>query len=629
MFKLRTRGVQTAKPVEAPAPKLESPGPITSTQKPAPITSRPLPADVKVMQRYPILEPYVSVVIAEDPERKNLLYLLDEVKLTRRESYIYNQLLDYLQVEMKIPRADAKPSDYFIEQAKQEIVKYRMTLGSSPTIAWSRILYYAHRDMVGFGALDPFMRDLNIEDVSVDGVGKPVFVWHRKYESVESNLVFRSDQELDDTLVRLVHLGGRHISSAHPIVDATLPGRHRLAGTYRHEVSNMGSTINIRKFREDPITIIDMINFKTIDHTIAAYLWLMLENRASVVVVGATAAGKTTLMNALLTMVRSASKIITIEEVQEVNIPHQNWVPLVSRQSYGLTSERVGEVSLFHLVKAAMRMRPDVLVVGEVRGEEAYALFQAISTGHGGLCTLHADDARSAIQRLTSKPMDVAPSYIPFLDLVLTVRRVGLQKKEGQPTFGRRIISLDEVVKFEEYNQIFHWDPAKDVHVANRSEYINVLNQEREPKTVLEESVRIQKLARDLGLNVRNLIDEIERRRTIFEWLQSKGIRNYRELATVFERYHNDPADTYEQAMRELAKTKQEPAYASEDTKRESTPTSVESTDIREDSKKEDGVTAKEESKMRPLQIKRKPGQIRKRARTKTKVKAKVKPDGN
>ena len=227
-------------------------------------------------------------------------------------------------------------------------------------------------------------------------------------------------------------MSGKHVSTAFPIVDATLPGGHRLSATFRKEVSPQGSTLTIRKFRKDPFTIIDLINFGVMDYNIAAYAWLLIENRFTAVVVGATASGKTTFLNALLSMVNPNSKIVTIEEVQEINIHHVNWAALVSRVSDGLSETNIGEVTLFNLVKTAMRMRPDIMVVGEVRGEEAYALFQAISTGHGGLATLHAEDASSAIQRLTSKPMDVAPSYISFLDLIFSVRRVALPNS-GNP----------------------------------------------------------------------------------------------------------------------------------------------------------------------------------------------------
>ena len=380
--------------------------------------------------------------------------------------------------------------------------------------------------MVGFGPLDPLMRDLNIEDISVDGAKRPVFIYHKKHESLETNLTFPNEQKLDDAIVRLVHMSGKHVSTAFPIVDATMPGKHRLAATFRKEVSPQGSTLTIRKFRADPITVTDLINFGALDYAIAAYAWLLIENRSTALVVGATASGKTTFLNALLSMINPNSKIVTIEEVQEINIHHSNWAPLVSRLSYGITEESIGEISLFHLVKAAMRMRPDIMIVGEVRGEEAYALFQAISTGHGGLATLHADDAGSAIQRLTSKPMDVAPSYLSFLDLIFSIRRVAIPDPTnlGNPKIVRRIMSVDEILDSNRWVQTFAWDPTKDKYLE-----------------FMEKSVKLRKLAKDRGKTMKDMVDEIQNRMLILQWLRTRNIRNYIEISTIFSQYHADP----------------------------------------------------------------------------------------
>ena len=307
-------------------------------------------------------------------------------------------------------------------------------------------------------------------------------------------------------------------------------------GTYMQEISPHGGTLNIRRFREDPITIIDMLNFGVLDHRLAAYVWLMMENRETAMVVGSTGAGKTTLLNALLTLARTNSKIITIEEVQEINLAHPNWTPFVARESFGATEEGPGNIGLFDLVKAAMRMRPDTIVVGEVRGEEAYVLFQAISTGHGGLCTLHADDAASAIQRLVSKPMDVPPAFITFLDLVFTVRRVTVPGPDGTAVAGRRIISVDEVTGVDQYTRMFTWDPSTDTQIA----------------TPFRDSVKIMKLAKEQGISVREIAVEIERRGTILKWMQHRGIRNFRDTTPLFEAYLKNPQETYQRALREL-----------------------------------------------------------------------------
>lgn len=503
-----------------------------------PIVAKPVPLGIPVIEKYPLKEPFVYAIITEDPVRKTLIYLIDELSLNDEEKKVYSDIINILQMELKVPRSEVDPKEYFEEHAKRTIEKYKLSLGKMPNISWSKILYFAERDMIGYGPINPFMLDPNIEDISIDGVGKPAFVWHRKYESLETNLIFDNDQELDDTIVRLVHLAGKHISTAYPVVDATLPGRHRLAATFRREVSPQGSTLSIRKFREDPITIIDMLNFGTLDYKIASYLWMLMENRSSTIVVGATASGKTTTLNSLLTMIRPNLKIITIEEVQEINIPHQNWIPLVSRPSYGIGTEKLGEITLYDLVKASLRMRPDVLVVGEVRGEEAFVLFQAISTGHGGMCTLHADDVYSAMQRLISPPMNVSPSYIPFLDLVVSTRRVAIPLAESSSylKIARRVISVDEVIEYGKYLRVFEWSPSSDSFVAHR----------------LEDSYKLKKLARDRGMSIDEILEEIDRRVLILDWLRKQGIRNYKEIGAVFEQYHNNPKEVFEKIEKQV-----------------------------------------------------------------------------
>lgn len=347
-----------------------------------PMTGTTIPSSWKVLERYPVNNPFAYAEISESPLGVKR-YFLDEVPLTRAEAGIYSYLLDTLEAELTVPRSEVNPRTYFAEQARRIILKYSIRV---PATSWSKIIYFAERDLVGFGVLDGPLKDAQIEDISIDGSAKPIFVYHKAYETLETNVTIPDDVALDGLITRLSHMAGKHVSTAFPIVQGTLPGRHRLIATFRKEVSPMGSSATIRKFREDPLTIIDMINLNLLDHTLAAYTWLLMQNRSTAIVVGATGAGKTTLLNAILTLTRLNTKLVTIEEVQEINVPHQNWTPLVARESYAATEEKAGEVSLFDLVKAAMRMRPDILVVGEVRGEEAYVLFQAISTGHGGLC---------------------------------------------------------------------------------------------------------------------------------------------------------------------------------------------------------------------------------------------------
>jgi flagellar protein FlaI len=496
-----------------------------------PFTGTQIPPSWKVIERYPVNSPFAYAVIAQSPLLSRR-YFLDEVPLTKTEAAIYSYLLDALEAELTVPREQVNPRQYFADQARKILLKYNIRV---PAASWSKIIYFAERDLVGFGILDGMMRDPNIEDLSIDALSKPLFVYHKGYESLESNITISDEEQMDNLITRLSHMAGKHVSTAFPIVQGTLPGRHRLVATFRREVSPQGSSATIRKFREDPLTIIDMLNLNLMDFRIAAYTWYLMQNRATAIVVGATGAGKTTLLNALVTLTRLNTKLVTIEEVQEINIPHLNWTSLVSRESYAATEERAGEVGLFDLVKAAMRMRPDILCVGEVRGEEAYVLFQAISTGHGGLCTLHADDSASALQRLVSEPMNVPKAFLPFLDLVFVVRRIAVPAPGGGFRAVRRVVALDEVVGAEEVSRSFRWDPRSDTFKAS-----------------IDKSPKLERIARDNALSMEEIMQEIDRRALILRWIQQKGIRNFKELSPILELYISRPEEVFKTATNEL-----------------------------------------------------------------------------
>ncbi|MEM0313811.1 MAG: type II/IV secretion system ATPase subunit, partial [Candidatus Bathyarchaeia archaeon] len=482
----------------------------------------PIPRDFKVVERYPLYEPFAHAAIVQNPQTGEYKYILDELQLDQMERGVYNRILDILLAEMEAPKEEIPdPRKFFAEQAKKIVDKYRISLGWLPDVSWYKILYHAERDLVGFGRIDPLMRDPNIEDISCDGVKKPVFIWHRKYESIETNLQFETDEELDNMVVKLVHMSGKHVSSAFPIVDASLPGKHRLAS---------------RTLRPHPYSIIDLINMGTFSEDMAAYFWLCLENRASVMVLGGTAAGKTTALNALTCLIRPGSKVITIEETAEINIPHQNWVSLISRQSYGLGGSSIGEVTLFDLVKATLRHRPDILIVGEVRGQEAYVLFQALATGHGGMCTMHAENLDSAIKRLTQKPMDIAPAYIPLMNIVLVVRRVHLMKG-GERKTGRRVISVHEIADYENYRDIFKWDPVQDAHTPS-----------------LDQSVLLPNICERTGMDWSSLMQELERRKEVLRWMRERKIRSYRDVAAIIAEYYARPEEVYRKVVEGMEK---------------------------------------------------------------------------
>ena len=493
-----------------------------------PTVAKALPKGTKIVDKYSLYEPFAQVAIVQEPKTGEYKYILDELQLDTFERGIYNRVLEILLAEIESPKEEiADPRKFFAQAAKRIVDKYRISLGWLPDVSWYKILYHAERDLVGFGIIDPLMRDPNIEDISCDGVNKSVYIWHRTFESIETNVKFENDEVLDNLVVKLVHMAGKHVSSAFPIVDASLPGKHRLAVAYRREITPFGTAFTIRKFRDDPYSIIDLINIGTFTEEMAAYLWICLENRASIMVLGGTAAGKTTALNALGCLIKPGSKIMTIEETAELNLSHENWVSLISRQSYGLGGSNVGEVALFDLVKTCMRHRPDLMIVGEVRGQEAYVLFQALATGHGGMCTMHAENVQSAVRRLTQKPMDISPAYIPLMNIVMSVQRVHLVKN-GEKRAYRRVLSVNEIVDSEKFMNPFKWDPIKDQQIID-----------------IDSSFLFTNISERSGITREQLVTEMKRRTDVLRWMREQKIRSYKEVASEIAEYYAKPKEFY------------------------------------------------------------------------------------
>lgn len=483
-----------------------------------------LPPNSRVIERYYTQKPYARAVILSKPELGGAkAYHLEEVELSAKERDTLTRLVDILGKELEPPKEDVNPKSYVLNEARRLAKKYRPA-GKLDEESWGKVLYYIERDLLGFGKIHGLINDPAIEDISLNGLGIPVYVWHRKYESMPTNLTFTEEKALDNLIIKLTHLGGKHVSTAFPLLDAMLPGKHRLSATFRKEVSPKGSSFTIRKFREEPFSIIDLINLGTIDDRIAAYLWLLIENRMTVVVIGGTGAGKTSCLNALASLVLPSMKIVTVEEIPELNLPHENWVQMVSRESYGLGVSTAGEVPLFRLVKTSLRYRPDYIVVGEIRGEEAFVLFQAMATGHGGMCTLHAENLDYAVKRLTSPPMNVSEAYIPLINVAAVVERVQLPKRSRGITFGRRIRSLMEVQDFGKYRTVATWNPLTDRFSVN-----------------LNHSLLLKKIRLRLGRSQKEMLSEFEHRALVLRRMKRAHITKNVDVARRIANHHIKP----------------------------------------------------------------------------------------
>ncbi|HSV49593.1 MAG TPA: type II/IV secretion system ATPase subunit [Candidatus Acidoferrales bacterium] len=485
------------------------------------------PVNAELLETYTIQAPYSQVNIYSLPELGGgKAYFINETKLPDEEKQLLRKLTEIVSREMEPPKNGENPVAYLNSEAKRLVKKYKLMKPNKEEPEkyeekWGRILYHLQRDFLGFGPIHVIMNDPMIEDLSVNGLGTPVYIWHRKFESMPTNLTFTDEAALDNLIVKLTHLSSKHLSTAYPILDAMLPGKDRLAATFKREVSPKGGSFTIRRFREEPFSIIDLIEMGTINEQIAAYLWMLIENRMTIAVIGGTGAGKTSTLNAIASLVKPQMKLVTVEEIPEMNVPHENWVQLVSRDSYGLGTAKTGEVTLFDLVRTSLRYRPDYIVVGEIRGEEAFVLFQALATGHGGLTTLHADSIDYAIKRLTSPPMNVSKIYVPLINVAAMIERVQLPKAHGNMTFGRRITALSEVLDYGEYKTVAKWNPADDTFTLN-----------------FEESEQLLRLAARHGLKQKDALAELQYRANMLADLRDKGIRKNVELSKFITNYY-------------------------------------------------------------------------------------------
>ncbi len=487
-------------------------------------------------EHYPLLLPFSYAAIVEN-EKNEVKYSLLEPTLTELDEKLLTELKSILWDELSINAKGFKnkqDAEEFLElKIVDTAIKYRINVDANTL---GKYQYYITRDFLGFGKIDGIMRDENIEDVSCDGTNSPIFVWHRKYESIPSNVKFETHQELENFVFKLAYLCGRHISIAQPILDGTLNDGSRAQVTYGTEVTPKGSTFTIRKFKKTPLTIIDLIIYKALSPEIAAYYWFLIENRHSVMIGGDIGGGKTSMLNAISLFIRPTLKIVSIEDTQEIRLPHENWEMMVTRQGLGSGAGAVGEagigsISMFDLLRAALRQRPDFIIVGEIRGEEAYALFQAMATGHLGLTTIHAEDVAGVLHRLTTRPMNIPQTQVENLNAISIVRRLVVNNISL-----RRTISVSEMLGWDKQKndfatqEIFRWDTKTDTYLK------------------VARSPLLDRIADQWGYSHEEIDQELQMRQTILEYMVRKHIRSYEEVSKLVLDYFSDPQQIYRKA---------------------------------------------------------------------------------
>ena len=495
--------------------------------------------DFEELDTYPVRPPFSYVRVLFDKRDYSRFYYVVEPKASKQELEDLDTIKTVLQRALNINRETLEETqEDFLKQAVDDILNsYRLPSRKSNR---AKIHYYIERDMIGYGKIETMMRDPNIEDVSCDGPGVEIFVYHRRFESLRTNVMWEDEEELEHYIIRMAQRCGKHISIAEPLLDATLMDGSRIVMTLGREVSTRGSTFTIRRFRDEPFTPVDLLEFKTFSSMQIAFFWLAMQYGMSMLFVGGTASGKTTSLNACSLFLPWQHKIVSIEETRELNLPHPNWIPGCTRQGFGGEGssgggKAAGEVDMYDLLRAALRERPEYIIVGEIRGEEAYVLFQAMATGHTTYSTFHADSIQSLVHRLENKPIEIPRVLIPALDGI----SIQLQTRVGGKRV-RRNKAIVEIIGIDPHshelltNEAFRWDNTIDEYVFTGKSYI------------------FEKIMMKANLNRVEIMDETKRRQLVIEWCLKKGIRDYKDFARVVAEYYVHPEDVMRQVYEDM-----------------------------------------------------------------------------
>jgi flagellar protein FlaI len=503
---------------------------------------------------YPVLEPFAYIKILKDTESLDKFYKVIEPHLTETEQTSLNFIQDTLMNLIDVRLDELEPSKveaFLIERIDHIIKDYKMNINE---MLKTKILYYVKRDFLWNGKIDPLMRDPNIEDISCDGSNLPLFLFHRKYGSLKSNVQFPNETMLSEFVVKLAQKCGKHISIAEPMLDATMPDGSRIQITLSKAVTTKGSTFTIRKFRADPITATDLIMYKTMSAEMVAYMWLAVENGINALIAGGTAAGKTSTLNAICLFIPRESKIVTIEETREINLPHPNWIPGVVRSGFGevINDKLAGEIDLYDLMKAALRQRPEYILVGEIRGKEAYVLFQAMATGHTTYSTVHADSPQSLIHRLEGKPIDIPRVMLQSLNIIT----IQVQAQFNDQRVRRckqivEIVDIDPMTKEILTNEVFRWDPVEDQFYYSGKSYV------------------LERIRGQHGMKKEEMMEELKRRVEILEWMKKNNIRAFKDVARMVASYSETPGEFMEKIRKESQVAQEQPQLSNDPIKEE------------------------------------------------------------
>jgi len=500
---------------------------------------------IEEIEVIPIREPYAYGRVIYDHDRSEYLYEVWEPQLDDKEQKLLSMLKDSLgrTLEYEWDKMAAKDKEEYLKEAVESFIKSR-GLRLEPS-SKDKVVYYIIRDFVGYGPVDVMMQDPRVEDVSCDGTNIPLFVFHQKYESIKTAIIFPDEDVLNSFVIALGQRCAKQLSVANPILDGTSVEGHRIQATYSKEVTTRGSSFTIRRFKEKPFTPVELIKFNTASPEMVAYLWVAIEHGKSLMVCGGTASGKTATLNSAGLFIRPGAKIVSIEDTREINLPHENWIPGTTRSGVGERGpdgKAAGEIDMYDLVRAALRQRPNYIIVGEVRGKETYTMFQAMATGHPTMSTMHADSVKSMVNRLENPPINTPRILLTALNFVIiqTHARIG-------DSIVRRIKQVVELVGFEPEtnelitNTVYEWDPATDTFLYKGHSFL--FDEIMEMKNMTHEEMEA----------------EFQRRVDIINYMSEKNMLDFREIAKIVVSYYQYPDETAKKVRDEMGWVREAP----------------------------------------------------------------------
>jgi flagellar protein FlaI len=493
-----------------------------------------------VRTTYPVNPPYAFVEVRFNQEEGEFNYVVKEPRLLPGEEALLAQIrakMESTADQEAVPvvaagRLSDDPAMQAYLRRKFDFVVdlYGLPVAPGRTQA---LYYYIQRELIGLGHADAVLRDPFIEDVSCNGHRVPIFVFHRVFGSMRTNVVYPDEGLLNKYIQKLAQVSGKHVSIYQPILDATLQDGSRINLTLGTEVTRKGSTFSIRKFSADPISPVDLMRLGSVGVEPMAFLWHMIQSKRSILISGGTASGKTTMLNAVSMFMRPEDKVVSIEDTAEVHLAHSNWIQSVARHGFGNSAAgggKSGAITLFDLLVAALRQRPEYVLVGEVRGAEASTLFQAIATGHAAMATIHAGSVDELLHRMENEPMNIPRTLLQSLDLVIFPAQV-VTKSGGR---ARRLKLMTEILGVDAAtDNLLTSDPYQWDAETDRFRFMG-------------RSFILERIAQATGRTLEEQQREVQQKARYLTLLAERGINHYQEFTRRVNAYYVNPRQALE-----------------------------------------------------------------------------------